>query len=157
MHMCDSEHSGHFLTSSFGRPIKAERFVHEEAANKNQVLTNICSFLNYSSSLPGNCWEKVSKFNTKMICHRRSFLPRSLLFSNTEPPSCCCERGPTHWVLLCRSDIAEVGRGDSCTCAALGAPVISASLASISLPCSRPFSSLLHCFQNNTTTTTTPF
>ena len=70
-------------------------------------------------------------------------------------PSCSCEHVLTHWVLLCWSDIAGVGRGDSCTCVALGAPVISASLAPLLLhptPCSRSPSLLfLHCFQNNTT------
>lgn len=45
--MCDSEHSGHFLTSSFGSPIKAERVVQEDAANNNEVFTR-SAFLNYA-------------------------------------------------------------------------------------------------------------
>lgn len=43
-----------------------------------------------------------------------------------------------HCFLLYWSDIAEVGRGDSCTCVALGAPIISASLTPLHSSSSPP-------------------
>lgn len=63
--MCESEHPGHFLTSSFGSPIKAERVVQEKAANNNEVFTN--TKLLSKLRLPGKWWDlfkKVNKFNT---------------------------------------------------------------------------------------------
>lgn len=68
--------------------------------------------------------EKKIWWRTTLLSLVHFFFP--FLFS--KPPSCSCEHILTHCFLLCWSDIAEVGRGDSCTCVALGAPIISASL-----------------------------